>query len=659
MTSSQIDHLLTEDRRFSPTPEFAAQANARADLYQRAAEDREGFWADQARDLHWHKPFTQVLDWSNPPFATWFADGELNVAYNCLDRHVEAGNGDRIALLWEGEPGDQRQISYAELTDEVKRVASVLEGLGIGAGDRVAIYLPMIPEAVAAMLAVARVGAIHSVVFGGFSADSLRSRIDDAGAKLVITADGGYRKGKVFPLKPAVDQALQDRNGLGTQDTVEHVLVVRRGENAVDWIDGRDLWWHDTVPQASAEHVAQPFPAEQPLFILYTSGTTGKPKGILHTSGGYLTQAAFTHRAVHDIHPETDVYWCTADVGWITGHSYVVYGPLASGGTQVLYEGTPDSPHPGRWWEIVEKYGVTVLYTAPTAIRSFMKIGRATAQKFDLSSLRLLGSVGEPINPEAWMWYREVIGSGTAPIVDTWWQTETGAIMVSALPGVTETKPGSAQVPLPGISVDVVDEDGSAVGNGNGGLLVVTEPWPSMLRGIWGDPNRFVETYWAKFQDRGYYFAGDGARLDDDGDVWFLGRVDDVMNVSGHRLSTTEIESALVGHESVAEAAVVGADDETTGQAVVAYCVLKESYLASHDSIDTLVQELRAWVGKQIGPIARPRDVYIVSELPKTRSGKIMRRLLKNVAEGKEVGDTTTLADTTVMSIIQSKVTGK
>jgi acetyl-CoA synthetase len=653
--SSQIDHLLNETRRFAPSAEFASAAVADRSLYERAAADREGFWADQARELHWHKPFTQVLDWSNPPFAEWFADGELNVAYNCLDRHVEAGNGDRIALRWEGEPGDQRNVTYAELTDEVKRLANVLTDLGIGRGDRVALYLPMIPEAVASMLAVARIGAVHSVVFGGFSADSLRARIDDAGAKLVITADGGWRKGKVSPLKPAVDQALADRNGSGEQETVEHVLVVRRGENDVDWVDERDLWYHDVVPQASAEHEAEAFPAETPLFILYTSGTTGKPKGILHTSGGYLTQAAFTNRVVHDVHPETDVYWCTADIGWITGHTYVTYGPLANGATQLLYEGTPDTPHPGRWWELIEKHGVTIFYTAPTAIRSFMKIGRDVPQKFDLSSLRLLGSVGEPINPEAWIWYRDIIGADRAPIVDTWWQTETGAIMISALPGVTETKPGSAQVPIPGISIAVVDDQGEPVGNGSGGLLVVTEPWPSMLRGIWGDPDRYRETYWEKFADKGYYFAGDGARLDDDGDVWLLGRVDDVMNVSGHRLSTAEIESALVGHEGVAESAVVGASDETTGQAVVAFVIIKSSYLKQHP-VEGLGDELRKWVGEQIGPIARPRDVYIVGELPKTRSGKIMRRLLRDVAEGREVGDTTTLADTAVMSVISAQV---
>ncbi len=653
--SSQIDHLLNETRQFAPSAEFADNAIATREMYAEAKADREAFWADQARELlTWSTPFTQVLDWSNPPFAKWFADGKLNVAYNCLDRHVEAGNGDRVALYFEGEPGDSRAVTYAELTDEVKRLSNVLIDLGVGQGDRVAIYLPMIPEAIASMLAVARLGAIHSVIFGGFSADSLRSRIDDAGAKVVITADGGYRKGRVSPLKPAVDQALSDR-GDGEQATVEKVIVVNRCGNDVDWVEGRDVWWNDLVPAASNEHVAQGFEAENPLFILYTSGTTGNPKGILHTSGGYLTQATYSNRVVHDLHPESDVFWCTADIGWITGHTYVTYGPLSNGATQVLYEGTPDSPHPGRWWELVQKYGVTVLYTAPTAIRSFMKMGREVPEQFDLSSLRLLGSVGEPINPEAWMWYRHVIGGDTAPIVDTWWQTETGAIMISALPGITETKPGSAQVALPGISIDVVDEKGNDVGDGNGGLLVITEPWPSMLRGIWGDPDRFVETYWKMFQDKGFYFAGDGARLDDDGDVWLLGRVDDVMNVSGHRLSTAEIESALVGNEAVAEAAVVGASDETTGQAVVAFVIIKESYLKAHKA-DGLAQTLRLWVGEQIGPIARPRDIYIVGELPKTRSGKIMRRLLRDVAEGREVGDTTTLADTAVMSTISRQV---
>ena len=647
--SNTIDNLLHEERRFPPSDEFAAQAVAGADLYEQAAADRLGFWADQARGLlHWHKPFTKTLDWSNAPFASWFDDGELNVAYNCLDRHVLAGNGDRVAIHWEGEPGDSRSITYAELTAEVKRAANLLTSLGIHAGDRVAIYLPMIPEAVIAMLAVARIGAVHSVVFGGFSAESLRSRIDDASAKLVITADGGWRKGKVFPLKSAVDAALA-----AGESSVENVLVVKRGGNDIEWTEGRDLWWHDEIAQVDADHVAKPFGAEQPLFILYTSGTTGKPKGILHTSGGYLTQTAFTHKNVFDLHPETDVYWCTADVGWITGHSYVVYGPLANGATQVLYEGTPDTPHQGRWWEIIEKYKVSLFYTAPTAIRSFMKLGRQIPQDFDLSSLRVLGSVGEPINPEAWMWYREVIGGGETPVVDTWWQTETGAIMISALPGLTATKPGSAQTPLPGISIDVLDDAGEHVGQGNGGLLVVTEPWPSMLRGIWGDPERFKETYWEKFGDK--YFAGDGARLDDDGDIWLLGRVDDVMNVSGHRLSTAEIESALVAHPLTAEAAVVGASDETTGQAVVAFVIIKQSQQEVADSED-VAAVLRAHVAEQIGAIARPRQIFVVNELPKTRSGKIMRRLLRDVAEGREIGDTTTLADTSVMTIIQGKL---
>lgn len=653
--SENIDNLLHEERRFAPSPEFAEQAVAQPKLYEDASADRLGFWADQARELvTWETPFTEVLDWNNPPFARWFADGRLNVAWNCLDRHVLAGNGDRIAIHWEGEPGDSRAISYAELTAEVKKAANVLTELGIRHGDRVAIYLPMIPEAVVAMLAVARIGAIHSVVFGGFSAEALRSRIEDANAKLVITADGGWRKGKVFPLKPAVDAAVSG------ETTIEHVLVVKRGDNEVEWAEGRDLWWHEQMDAAEPEHEAKAFEAENPLFILYTSGTTGKPKGILHTSGGYLTQCAYTHKNVFDLRPETDVFWCTADIGWVTGHSYVVYGPLANGATQLMYEGTPDTPHPGRWWELVAKYGVTILYTAPTAIRSFMKTGREYPQQHDLSSLRVLGSVGEPINPEAWVWYRDIIGGGTTPIVDTWWQTETGAIMVSALPGITTTKPGSAQHPLPGVSVDVLDENGKHVGHGNGGLLVVTEPWPSMLRGIWGDPERFIETYWEKFDFEGspqrrMYLAGDGARLDEDGDVWIMGRVDDVMNVSGHRLSTMEIESALVSHPIVAEAAVVGASDEATGQAVVAFVILRAKQAEAQTPQEASAL-LRAHVAEQIGAIARPREIFIVTELPKTRSGKIMRRLLRDVAEGREIGDTTTLADTQVMQVITDKL---
>lgn len=652
MSTHSIDSLQHETRVFLPSAEFSATAVADASLYERAAEDRLEFWAEQARELHWHKPFTKILDWSNPPFATWFEDGELNVAYNCLDRHVLAGNGDRVAFHWEGEPGDSRTVTYAQLTAEVKRAANVLTELGVKAGDRVAVYLPVIPEAIVSMLAIARIGAVHSVIFGGFSAESIRSRVADADAKLIITADGGWRKGKVFPLKAAVDAAIDSPD-----TTVERVLVVRRGENEIDWREGRDVWWHDAMDGASDEHEAKGFGAEHPLFILYTSGTTGKPKGILHSTGGYLTQTSFTHRNVFDLHPEKDVYWCTADVGWITGHSYVVYGPLANGATQVLYEGTPDTPHPGRWWEIIEKYGVSIFYTAPTAIRSFMKAGRQIPQKFDLSSLRLLGSVGEPINPEAWIWYRDVIGGGTTPIVDTWWQTETGAIMISALPGITGAKPGAAQVPIPGIKIDILAEDGTRVDPPQGGLLVVSEPWPSMLRGIWGDPERFKETYWSKFSNlpEPRYFAGDGAHVDADGDIWLLGRVDDVMNVSGHRLSTAEIESALVSHPIVAEAAVVGASDEATGQAVVAFVILKSNQEHAQ-TVDEASVLLRTHVAEQIGAIARPRQIFIVSELPKTRSGKIMRRLLQDVAEGREIGDTTTLADASVMTIISDKL---
>ena len=654
MADYEIESLLSEERRFPPPAHIAEGSVAHPDLYAQARDDRLGFWADRAREyVTWAKPFAQTLDWSEAPVAKWFADGELNVAVNCLDRHVEAGLGDRTAIRWEGEPGDVRTITYAELTADVQRAANALAALGIGHGDRVAIYLPLVPEAVVAMLAVARLGAVHSVVFGGFSAQSLRDRILDAGARLVITADGGYRKGKVFPLKPAVDEALEM---LGEASTVERVLVLRRGGNDIAWSDGRDLWWHEALAAAPAEHEAQPFPAENPLFILYTSGTTGKPKGILHTSGGYLTQVAFTHKNVFDLHPETDVYWCTADIGWITGHSYVVYGPLANGATVFLYEGTPDTPHPGRYWELIERHGVTILYTAPTAIRSFMKLGRQIPQGFDLTSLRILGSVGEPINPEAWIWYRDVIGGERAPIVDTWWQTETGAIMISAMPGLTTLKPGSAQVPIPGVRIEVLTEEGVRVDPPNGGLLAITEPWPSMLRGIWGDHERYVATYWEKFSkpDEGkwVYFAGDGAHVDEDGDIWLLGRVDDVMNVSGHRLSTTEIESALVANPAVAEAAVVGASDETTGQAVVAYVIVKESHRAEHSDAE-FAELFRQHVAKEIGAIARPRQVFIVTELPKTRSGKIMRRLLRDVAEGRPIGDTTTLADPAVMRLIE------
>ncbi|MFE7504990.1 acetate--CoA ligase [Promicromonospora sp. NPDC057488] len=651
--SPSLENLLHETRSFPPSAEFAAQANAQADLYEKASADRLEFWAAQARELvTWKKPFTETLDWSGAPVARWFADGTLNAAYNAVDRHVEAGNGDRVAIHFEGEPGDTRTVTYADLQQEVSRAANALTALGVQTGDRVVIYLPMLVESVVAMLACARIGAAHSVVFGGFSADALRSRIADAEATLVITADGGYRRGAPSALKPAVDEALAPKEG-AEPTTVRNVLVVQRTEQDVEWVEGRDVWWHEALAAASDQHEPVAVEAEHPLFILYTSGTTGKPKGILHTTGGYLTQAAYTHKNVFDLKPETDVYWCTADVGWVTGHSYVVYGPLVNGATQVLYEGTPDTPHRGRWWELIEKYKVSILYTAPTAIRTCMKWGDDIPGGFDLSSLRVLGSVGEPINPEAWMWYRRVIGGDKAPIVDTWWQTETGAIMISPLPGVTATKPGSAQVALPGIAATVVDDEAKPVPDGGGGYLVLSEPWPSMLRGIWGDLERYKETYWSRFD--GLYFAGDGAKKDEDGDIWLLGRVDDVMNVSGHRLSTTEIESALVSHEIVAEAAVVGAADETTGQAVVAFVILRGSHAgraSTPEGAAEVQKELRDHVGKEIGPIAKPKKILVVPELPKTRSGKIMRRLLRDVAEDRAVGDATTLADSSVMDLI-------
>ncbi|MCX8527398.1 MAG: acetate--CoA ligase, partial [Candidatus Nanopelagicales bacterium] len=611
-------------------------------LFADAATDRLAFWAAQARTLSWETDFTQVLDWSDAPFARWFVGGKLNVAYNCVDRHVEDGYGDQVALRFEGEPGDRRDLTYRDLQREVSKAAHGLTELGVGAGDRVAIYLPMIPEAVIAMLACARIGAPHSVVFAGFSAEALRSRIDDAQATLVITADGQNRRGSVMPLKPAVDDAVANT------PSVSHVLVVKRTGNDVAWTEGRDVWWHDLVERQSDTHSPQAFDSEHPLFILYTSGTTGKPKGILHTSGGYLTQTSFTHRNVFDLKPETDIFWCTADIGWVTGHSYIVYGPLANRVTQVIYEGTPDTPGRDRFWDIIERHRVTILYTAPTAIRTFMKWGDDLPKSHDLSSLRLLGSVGEPINPEAWMWYRAVIGGDRCPIVDTWWQTETGAMMISPLPGVTTCKPGSAMGALPGIGIAVVNDEGIPVANGHGGYLVLTEPWPAMLRGIWGDNDRYVETYWSRWPQ--YYFAGDGAKLDEEGAIWLLGRVDDVMNVSGHRISTTEVESALVSHPHVAEAAVVGAADETTGQGIVAFVILRGG-IDNADG-DMLVAELRNHVAKEIGPIAKPRQIMVVPELPKTRSGKIMRRLLRDVAEHRALGDATTLADPAVMALI-------
>ncbi|MGP9725679.1 acetate--CoA ligase [Glutamicibacter sp. 287] len=649
--SKTLDNLSHETRAFAPSKDFSDQAIGSANQYAAASEDRLGYWAQQARSvLTWDTDFTETLDWSEAPVAKWFVGGKLNAAYNALDRHVENGLGERVAIHFEGEPGDTRSYTYAQLTEEVKKAANAFESLGVAKGDRVAVYLPMIPEAVITMLACARIGAIHSVVFGGFSADALRSRIDDADAKLVVTADGTWRRGKPSSLKPAVDAALEKPG-----HTVENVLVVKRNGEPTEF-GALDKWWDDVVGTAATEHTAVAHDSEHPLFVLYTSGTTGKPKGIVHTTGGFLAQGAVTHRDTFDLHPETDVYWCTADIGWVTGHSYVTYAPLINGATQVMYEGTPDTPHQGRWWELIEKYKVSILYTAPTAIRTFMKWGREIPDGYDLSSLRVLGSVGEPINPEAWMWYRDVIGTNNGkngerkehptPIVDTWWQTETGAHMITPMPGVTATKPGSAQVAVPGISIDVVDEAGVSVADGEGGFLVIRDPWPAMLRGIWGDMERYKETYWSRFE--GMYFAGDGAKKDEDGDIWLLGRVDDVMNVSGHRLSTTEIESSLVAHPYVAEAAVVGAKDETTGEAVVAFVILQTEPPEGEDVVATL----RAHVGKDIGPIAKPRHILVVPELPKTRSGKIMRRLLKDVAEGREVGDATTLSDATVMTQI-------
>ncbi|TQM29240.1 acetate--CoA ligase [Nocardia bhagyanarayanae] len=648
MTETTADHRDS----YPPSAEFAAAANADASLYRAAADDRDAFWAEQAERLHWHRKWDRVLDWSDAPVAKWFVGGELNVAYNCVDRHVLDGHGDQVAIHWEGEPGDSRDITYRQLLDEVSQAANYLTELGLEAGDRVAIYMPMVPEAIVSMLACARLGLTHSVVFAGFSPTALRQRVDDARARLVITTDGQWRRGKSAPLKEAVDEALYAHGDV--PHSVEHVLVVRRTNVEVPWTEGRDLWWHETVAQASTEHEAQPFDAEHPLFILYTSGTTGKPKGILHTSGGYLTQTSYTHHYVFDHKPGQDVYWCTADIGWVTGHSYIVYGPLSNRATQVVYEGTPNFPDEHRHWQIVEKYGVTIYYTAPTLVRTFMKWGREIPAAHDLSSIRLLGSVGEPINPEAWRWYREVVGANTAPIVDTWWQTETGAIMISPLPGVTAAKPGAAMTPLPGISAQVVDEEGKPVQRGEteaNGYLVLDQPWPSMLRGIWGDMERYKATYWERYAEQGWYFAGDGAKLDADGDLWVLGRVDDVMNVSGHRISTAEVESALVGHSGVAEAAVVGASDATTGQGIVAFVILTAE---AKDTGEALIDELKAEVAREISPIAKPREIHVVPELPKTRSGKIMRRLLRDVAEGRELGDTSTLVDPNVFEAIRA-----
>ena len=637
---------------YPPTPEFVAQANGTAALYDHADADRLEFWAEQGRRLDWDTDFDQVLDWSDAPFAKWFVGGKLNVAVNCVDRHVAAGKGDRVAIHWVGEPGDSRDLTYSQLKDEVSKAANYFASIGLVPGDRVAIYMPMVPEALVSMLACARLGLTHSVVFAGFSAGALRSRVDDAEAKLVITTDGQFRRGKPAPLKTAVDEALG--NGDAAAKSVEKVLVVRRTNHDPDlnWVEGRDVWWEDTVDESSTHHEPEAFDSEHPLFLLYTSGTTGKPKGIVHTSGGYLTQASYTFHYVFDHKEGRDVFWCGADIGWVTGHSYLVYGPLSNGATEVVYEGTPNSPNEHRHFEIIEKYGVTTYYIAPTLIRTFMKWGRQIPDAHDLSSIRLLGSVGEPINPEAWKWFREVIGANSAPIVDTWWQTETGAIMISPLPGVTATKPGSAMGPLPGISAKIVDDNGQPVGAGEQGYLVLDQPWPSMLRGIWGDDERYRDTYWSRFAEQGWYFAGDGARYDDDGALWVLGRVDDVMNISGHRISTAEVESALVGHSGVAEAAVIGAADETTGQGIVAFVILREGV---ENTGDQLIKELREQVSVEISPIAKPREINVVPELPKTRSGKIMRRLLKDVAEGRELGDTSTLVDPSVFEAIRSR----
>jgi len=638
--AAAIETLFDEQRTFPPPPEFAAQANLKdPEIYERAANDLEGFWAEEASKLDWYRPWDTVLEW-DPPFAKWFNGGQLNVSVNCLDRHVNAGGGDKVAFYWEGEPGDRRTLTYQDLYDEVNKAANALKELGVQRGDRVAIYMPMIPELPVAMLACTRIGAPHTVVFGGFSAEALADRINDSQAKLVITADGGNRRGKPAGLKVNVDEAVIQT------PSVEHVLVVRRTGQDVVMQDGRDVWWHDVVPRQDAWCEPERMESEDMLYLLYTSGTTAKPKGILHTTGGYLTGVSSTHRSVFDIRPD-DVYWAAADVGWVTGHSYIVYGPLANHTTGIIYEGTPDFPDPGRWWDIIERYRVSILYTAPTAIRAHMKWGPQHAQKHDLSSLRLLGSVGEPINPEAWIWYHENIGGGRCPIVDTWWQTETGNIMISPLPGITTTKPGSATKPLPGVDADVVDDQGQSVPLGSGGYLVLKKPWPGMLRGIYGDPERYKATYWSRFP--GMYFAGDGARRDADGDYWLMGRVDDVMNVSGHRLSTTEIESALVDDQRVAEAAVVGRPDEVTGEAIFCFVILKSDVEPAAD----LGEQLREHVAQKIGPIARPRQVMFTPDLPKTRSGKIMRRLLRDIAVGRQLGDTTTLADSGVVETIR------
>jgi acetyl-CoA synthetase len=642
-SSPAIENLFSEGRTFPPPDEFKADALVTdRSLYERAEQDLEGFWAEEAERLHWMKPWDRVLEW-DLPFAKWYVGGQLNVSDNCLDRHVEAGGGDKVAYHWEGEPGDTRTITYAQLRDDVARFANALKSIGVQRGDRVNIYMGMVPELPVAMLACARLGAAHSVVFGGFSSDALRDRINDAEAKVLITQDEGWRAGKVVPLKKNADDAVADT------PSIEKVVVLRRTGNEVPWNEGRDVWWHDLVEGQSADCPPEAMDSEDLLYLLYTSGTTAKPKGIMHTTAGYLAGVATTHRLVFDHHPDTDVYWCAADIGWVTGHSYIVYGPLANHATSVLYEGAPNFPEKDRWWEIIEKYKVTILYTAPTAIRTFMKWGTDWPDKHDLSSLRLLGSVGEPINPEAWVWYQTTIGGGRCPVVDTWWQTETGMIMITPLPGVTPTKPGSATFPFPGVDADIVDNDGKSVGIPGGGYLVLQKPWPAMLRGIYGDPERYKETYWSRFE--GKYFAGDGAKRDEDGYFWLLGRIDDVMNISGHRISTTEVESALVDHHDVAEAAVCGKVDETTGQQIVAFVTLKGNVEPTDDTTEVL----REHVARKIGKLARPTTIIFTPDLPKTRSGKIMRRLLKDVAEERELGDVTTLADPAIVEEIREK----
>ncbi|HEX3897554.1 MAG TPA: acetate--CoA ligase [Mycobacteriales bacterium] len=650
MSEPELDALLHETRRFEPPADLARDANATAETYADAAEDRLAWWEEQAKTLDWAAPWDQVLEWQLP-FSKWFIGGKLNACVNAVDRHVDSGAGAKVAFHWVGDgERERRDVTYADLKREVCKAANALTALGVNAGDRVTIYMPMIPETVVTMLACARIGAPHNVVFCGFSSDSLRGRILDSDSHAVVTTDGQFRRGAPTPVKPAVDEALE-----GCPD-VHTVLVVRRTGDEVSWTDDRDVWWHDVVESASEEHEAEAFDSEHPLFMMYTSGTTAKPKGILHTTGGYLTHVSTTHRLVFDLKPDSDVYWCAADIGWITGHSYIVYGPLINQATSVMYEGTPHPGDKARWWKLIQDHKVSILYTAPTTIRTLMKWGAEELEPYDLTSLRLLGSVGEPINPEAWIWYREHVGGGRTPVVDTWWQTETGGIMITPLPGVTATKPGAAMTAFPGVSADVVDNDGKPVGNGGGGFLVLTEPWPGMLRGIWGDDERYKETYWSRFD--GFYFAGDGAKKDDDGDLWLLGRVDDVMNVSGHRISTTEVEHALVSHPSVAEAAVVGASDATTGQAIVAFVTPRGSVAEDESSGDEFVQSLREHVAKQIGPIAKPRQVLVTPELPKTRSGKIMRRLLRDIAEHRELGDVTTLLDPTVTDAIREHMSG-